>query len=34
MGLDDYLNIIKYKNITRRDIIQGGKDYLINFMGM
>ncbi len=34
MGLDDYLNIIKYKNITGRDIIQGGKDYLIDFMGM
>ena len=34
MDLDDYLNIIKYKNITGRDIINGGKEYLIDFMGM
>ncbi len=34
MNLDDYLNIIKYKNITGRDIIKGGKEYLIDFMGV
>ena len=34
MDLDEYLNIIKYKNITGRDIIKGGKEYLIDFMGM
>ena len=34
MDLDEYLNIIKYKNITGRDIINGGKEYLIDFMGM
>ena len=34
MNLDEYLNIIKYKNITGRDIIKGGKEYLIDFMGI
>ena len=34
MNLDEYLNIIKYKNITGRDIIKGGKEYLIDFMGV
>ena len=34
MELDDYLNIIKYQKITGKDIIQGGKDYLIDTMGI
>jgi uncharacterized protein (UPF0248 family) len=34
MELDDYLNIIKFQKITGKDIVQGGKDYLIDFMGV
>ena len=34
MELDDYLNIIKYQKITGKDIVQGGKDYLIDTMGI
>ena len=34
MELDDYLNMIKYQKITGKDIVQGGKDYLIDFMGV
>ena len=34
MELDDYLNIIKYQKITGKDITQGGKDYLIDTMGI
>ena len=34
MELDDYLNMIKFQKITGKDIVQGGKDYLIDFMGV
>jgi uncharacterized protein (UPF0248 family) len=34
MELDDYLNIIKFQKITGKDIVQGGKDYLLDFMGV
>ena len=34
MELDDYLNIIKYQKITGKDIVYGGKDYLIDTMGV
>ena len=34
MELDDYLNIIKYQKITGKDIVQGGKDYLLDVMGL
>ena len=34
MELDDYLNIIKYKKITGKNLIRGGKDYLIDVMGL
>ena len=34
MELDDYLNIIKFQKITGKDIVQGGRDYLIDFMGV
>ena len=34
MELDDYLNIIKYKKITGKDIVKGGKDYLLDVMGL
>ena len=34
MELDDYLNIIKYQNITGKNIIEGGKDYLLDTMGI
>ena len=33
MNLDDYLNIIKNQKITGKDIVQGGRDYLLDFMG-
>ena len=34
MELDDYLNIIKYKKITGKNIVKGGKDYLVDVMGL
>ena len=34
MDLDDYLNIIKYQKITGKDIVNGGKDYLLDVMGL
>jgi len=34
MELDDYLNIIKNQKITGKDLVHGGKDYLLDFMGM
>ena len=34
MELDDYLNIIKNQKINGKDIVQGGKDYLLDFMGV
>ena len=34
MELDDYLNIIKYQKITGKDIVTGGKDYLLDVMGL
>ena len=34
MELDDYLNIIKYHRITGKNIIEGGKDYLLDTMGI
>ena len=34
MELDDYLNIIKYQKITGKNIIEGGKDYLLDTMGI
>ena len=34
MELDDYLNIIKNQKITGKNIAEGGKDYLIDFMGL
>ena len=34
MELDDYLNIIKFQKINGKDIVKGGKDYLIDFMGV
>ena len=34
MELDDYLNIIKYQKITGKNIIEGGKDYLLDVMGI
>ena len=34
MELDDYLNIIKNHKITGKDIVQGGKDYLLDVMGL
>ena len=34
MELDDYLNIIKNQKITGKNIVEGGKDYFIDFMGM
>ena len=34
MELDDYLNIIKYQKISGKDIIEGGKYYLLDTMGI
>ena len=34
MELDDYLNIIKYQKITGKDIVNGGKVYLLDVMGL
>ena len=34
MELDDYLNMVKYQKITGKNIVEGGKDYLIDFMGV
>ena len=34
MELDDYLNIIKNQKITGKDIFYGGKDFLIDNMGL
>ena len=34
MELDDYLNIIKYQKITGKDIVNGGKVFLLDVMGL
>ena len=34
MGLDDYLNIIKYEKITGKDIVKADKTFFINCLGM
>lgn len=34
LGLDMYLNIIKYMKITGRDILEGDETFLVNVMGM
>ena len=34
MELDDYLNIIKYQKITGKDIVKGGKVFLLDVMGL
>ena len=34
MEFDDYLNIVKNQKITGKDLVYGGKDYFIDFMGM